>query len=88
MSDQDAFRQELGKLVASAAKRVGDDADFGASVIIEGLSAELGAVIGFFSGGDSKVIDTLMTGTEAYIHKSAVHTANMCGFIEKSRARK
>lgn len=85
MSNQDAFRRELRKLVASATKRIGDDADFGASVI-ESMSAELGVVIGVFSGGDSKVIDTIMTGTEAYIHEGAVHTARMLGLIEKLRA--
>lgn len=87
MSDEDTFRRDLRKLVAGAIKSVETDAEFGASVI-ERMSAELGIVIGVASGGDSKVIDKLVTGTEAYVHESAVHTANMRGFIEKLRAWK
>lgn len=80
------FADKLAALVAhEMSEATGDHDRMG--VVIERIAASLGFGIALATGGDPRVIDTLIEGATAYAHAEAVQKAPLAAMISRRREK-
>lgn len=78
------FADDLSRLVAIEAAKARTDPER-LSEMMERLAAALGMTVALAAKGDPQMIDTLMTGAEAYAHSEAVEKGRIARLMQGLR---